>query len=100
MNPFSQKNKFSSPEMKALLLQLKEVTAKICLQYAEENGEKYDDALIHQTINSQVQFTNITFKMFAESKLALQPASTLSNDDKVAIAAHEAYKRVVQVGQD
>lgn len=95
-NPFGYKDNFNSPEMKDLLKDLKNITAKICLLYTEENS-KYDSNELRSIINSQVDFTECYFKTAAYHELSVLCADDkidLAFADKIAVAAHKAYKKV------
>lgn len=98
MNPFGNKDRFSSPEMKALFKELNEITARICLQHAEEAGEEYSHEALSCSLQGTVEFSSIWFKTAAFHKLSTQPETTLPMSECIAVAAHEAYKQVVDRG--
>ncbi len=96
MNPFEYKDRFSSPEMKALFKELNELTSRICLQHAEEAGEEYSHEALSYSLQGTVEFTSVWFKTAAFHKLSTQPETTLPMNERIAIAAHEAYKQVIK----
>lgn len=98
MNPFEYKPKFESPEMKALFKELSELTSRICLQHAEEAGENVSFDSLSRSLAGTVEFNTVWFKTAAFHKFATQPETTLPIDERVAIAAHEAYKQVANRG--
>lgn len=99
MNPFESKGNIAeSNEMKALFKELREVHAKICLQYAEEKGADLSMDHVHRCIHSAADFDIIMFKIRASAQLVHQPETTLPIDERIAIAAHEAYKEVKSFG--
>lgn len=99
MNPFENKEKISNtPEMKALFKELRGVTAKICLQYAEEKGEALNMDHVHRSIHAATDFDIIMFKINAAAQLAQQPETSLPMSERIAIAGHEAYKKVIEIG--
>ena len=98
MNPFTGKNIAESNEMKTLFNKMREVTAAICLQYAEEQGEALVMDTVHRNIHALVDFDIIMFKIQANSFLTNQPETTLPMSERIAIAAHEAYKEVSNFG--
>lgn len=98
MNPFVSKNIAESDEMKTLFKELREVHARICLQYAEEQGENLDMDHVHRSINAVAEFNIIMFKTYAYHQLNAQPKTGLHIDERIAIAAHESYKKVKELG--
>ncbi|UIS65604.1 hypothetical protein PP425_gp089 [Enterobacter phage vB_EclM_Q7622] len=98
MNPFEYKDRFNSPEMKALFKELNDITSRICLQHAEEAGEEYSHEALSCSLQGTVEFTSVWFKTAAFHKFAIQPETTLPMNERVAIAAHEAYKQVAARG--
>ena len=40
----------------------------------------------------------VTFRMFAYTALATQPENTSPIDERIIIAANEAYKKVIEIG--
>lgn len=95
-NPFNYEDKLNSDEMKALLKELEMITAKVCLLHAEEQGTEYDSNLILNVLQSRVQMESVKFKCFASHKLSIQPESELSDNDKIAVAAHEVFKFITR----
>ncbi|QQG32242.1 hypothetical protein CkP1_0082 [Citrobacter phage CkP1] len=97
MNPFKQSAAIAESEaMKALFKELREVHASICLQHAVEFGEKIDMNFIHNSINASTAFDIVYFKSMAAHKLSTQPENSLPTDERIAVAAHEAYKEVIK----
>ncbi|BBC78134.1 Hypothetical protein KNT65_gp086 [Escherichia phage EcS1] len=95
MNPFDTNLK-RSDEMNALFKELDSVVCKMFLQEAEDNGEHADFINLLSTTQTNVAFSIIKLKSLAFHYLAKQPETKLCQDDKVAVAAHEAYKRATQ----
>jgi hypothetical protein len=98
MNPFKSDNIAETEEMKALFRELREINARICLLYAEEKGADLNMDHVHRSIHAATDFDVIMFKMYAASKLSTQPETSLSLDERIAVAAHEAYKEVKNIG--
>lgn len=96
MNPFASKNIEQSIEMKSLFRGMEELIAQICLLHCEETGEKADITLVQGVLNSVVDFRCIHFRAAAFHKLNTQPKGNLPVSEKIAIAAHEAYKMVTR----
>ncbi|QOI66567.1 hypothetical protein [Erwinia phage FBB1] len=99
INPFEYKGKFDSPKMKDLFLEMKELTAKIALQHAEEEGALYDDASLQATLMSHIVYTCVSFKAIANGKMGKYP-EILNSSDKVRAAARDTYAKVVEIGQN
>lgn len=98
INPFKPVNAVESPEMKALFKELRELNARICLLCAEEKGVHLDMVHIHRAIIASTDFDIAMFKSYAQMQLnELIGTSTLHIDELVAIAAHEAYKKVKEI---
>lgn len=95
-NPFNYVDKLGSSEMKALLKELEFVTAKICLLHAEEQGTGFDSNLIQCAIKSEATMAIVKFRAYAGHELATQPECDLSDDDKIAVASHETFKRLTE----
>lgn len=91
MNPFKSKQN-NSKEVDNFFVELKEIINKILLQTSEDKGQETDLNQILLEIISTAQCQTICFKAIAAWKLTTQPKSPLPLADKVAIAAHEAYK--------
>ncbi|WVT33183.1 hypothetical protein PS49_79 [Aeromonas phage PS49] len=97
MNPFKSRNIAETEEMKALFKELREITGRICLQYAEEQGEKLNIDHVHRSIHAATDFDVIMFKTHAYHQLNSQPNVSLPMSEKIAIAAHESYKRLKEL---
>lgn len=97
MNPFKSEAIADSPELKSLFNELREINARICLQYAEEKGVELNMDHVHRSISAMVDFDVIMFKTYACYQLNNQPETSLDINEKIAIAAHEAYKRVTEL---
>ena len=98
MNPFISQMMADSDKMKALFVELREITARICFQYAEEKGENLNMDHVHRSIHAATDFDVVMFKTYAFHQLNNQPETSLPIDERVAIAAHEAYKKVIKRG--
>lgn len=98
MNPFVSQKTAYSDEMKTLFKELREVHARICLQYAEEKGVELNMDHVHRSINAAADFDIIMFKTYAYHQLNSQPKTGLHIDECIAIAAHESYKKVKELG--
>ena len=97
MNPFQSGSIAESEELKRLFKELRAVVGRICLQYAEEHGEKLNMDHVHRAIHASTDFDIIMFKTYAYQFLNNQPETSLSIDDCIAGAAHDAYKRVIEL---
>lgn len=94
MNPFKSKVTVESPEMKALFKELSELNARICLQYAEEKGCEFNIDTIASYMQGSTAFDIVMFKQYASYEYDKIPSTTLYPGERVAVAAHEAYKRM------
>ena len=97
-NPFKGQSVAESDKMKALFKKLREVNAEICLQYAEEYGEKLNMDHVHRSLHALTDYDVVMFKIYAASYLNTQPETSLDINERIAIAAHEAYKKVKDLG--
>lgn len=98
MNPFEYKPRFESDEMKTLFKELNELISRICLQHAEEAGENISFDSLSRSLAGSVEFITVWFKTSAFHKFSTQPETSLPISERVAIAAHEAYKEVRKRG--
>lgn len=97
MNPFGMPDKFGiSEERKALENELKLVLSKLFLNYAEEEGQRFSFERLLTDVYGISQFQLVWMKTAAYHKYATQKETLLSEDDKIAIAAHEAFKDIVR----
>lgn len=96
MNPFGMPSKPISEERKALENELKLVLSKLFLNYAEEDGQRFSFEQLLCDVNGISQYQLVWMKTAAFHKYATQKETLLGQNDKIAIAAHEAYKEVVQ----
>lgn len=94
MNPFKSTATAESPEMKALFKELSELNARICLQYAEEKGCEFNIDTIASYMQGSTAFDIVMFKQYAIYEYDKIPKDLLSPDERIAVAAHEAYKRM------
>ncbi|AKU43733.1 hypothetical protein CPT_Merlin87 [Citrobacter phage Merlin] len=97
-NPFKTTGIAESDEMKALFKELREINARICFQYAEEKGIEFNVDTVLRNINALTEFDIVMFRMFAYTALANQPENTLPIDERIIIAANEAYNKVIEIG--
>ena len=97
MNPFQSSAISETEEMKSLFKELREITGRICLQYAEEKGEKLNMDHVHRSLHASIDFDVIMFKTYAYHQLNSQSTTSLPMSEKIAIAAHEAYKKVKEL---
>lgn len=96
MNPFAMPRKPISEERKALENEFKLVISKLFLNYAEEEGQRFSFDQLLCDVNGLSNFQLVWMKTAAFHKYATQKETLLSENDKIAIAAHEAFKEVVQ----
>lgn len=97
-NPFKTTGIAESDEMKSLFKELHELNARICLQYAEEKGTEFSIDTVLRNINALTEFDIIMFRTYAHTALTTQPETSLDINERIAIAAHEAYKQVKDLG--
>ena len=98
MNPFKSSVIAESDEMKALFKELREINARICLLYAEEKGAEFNTDTVLRNLHSATELDAILFKTYAHQQLNNQPETSLDINERIAIAAHEAYKKVIDLG--
>ena len=98
MNPFKHTNIAQSDEMKALFKELREINARICFQYAEEKGIDFSVDAVTRELTAATEIDVVMFRMFAYTALATQPENTLPIDERIIIAANEAYNKVIEIG--
>lgn len=97
MNPFQSSAISETEEMKSLFKELREVAGRICLQYAEEKGENLNMDHVHRYLHASIDFDVIMFKTYAYHQLNSQPNTSLPMSEKIAVAAHESYKRLKEL---
>lgn len=97
MNPFQSGSIAESEELKRLFKELRAVVGRICLQYAEDYGEKLNMDHVHRAIYASTDFDIIMFKTYAYQFLNNQPETSLSVNDCIASAAYDAYIQVKQL---
>ncbi|WCZ66202.1 hypothetical protein [Yersinia phage MHG19] len=96
MNPFKAENHTYSPDMQALFKELTEVSSKIFLLHAEEKGAAINLDAVSNYMKMCIDFDASMFKLSAEQAFKNIPDTSLCIDEKVAIAAHEAFKAVIR----
>lgn len=97
MNPFVSGKIAESEELKSLFKELREVVGRVCLQYAEEKGENLNMDHVHRSLHASIDFDVIMFKTYAYHQLNSQPNTSLPMSEKIAVAAHESYKRLKEL---
>jgi hypothetical protein len=94
-NVFESKYQEQSPEMKQKFNELRKLTAEMLLLHCEDKGEEADLTTFGIQLSRAVEFDSVWFRTSAFHKLATQPETPLPANEKIAIAAHEAYKSMV-----
>ncbi|YP_010843961.1 hypothetical protein PP427_gp105 [Salmonella phage KM16] len=97
-NPFKHSNIAKSDEMKSLFNELREINARICLQYAEEKGTEFSVDAVTRELTAAAEIDVVMFRIFAYTALATQPENTSPIDERIIIAANEAYNKVIEIG--
>lgn len=95
-NVFKSSYQEQSPEMKQKFNELRKLTAEMLLLHCEEKGEDTDITTFGIQLSRAVEFDSVWFRTSAFHKLATQPETPLPMSEKIAIAAHEAYKAMVK----
>lgn len=95
-NVFESKYQPRSPEMEQKFNELRKLTAEMLLLHCEEKGEQTDLTTFGLQLYRAVEFDSIRFRTSAFHKLATQTETQLPASEKIAIAAHEAYKAMVK----
>lgn len=95
-NIFASKYQTQTPEMKAKFAELRKLVAEMLLLHCEEKGEETDLTHFGVQLKSAIEFDVVWFRTCAFHKLANQPDTPLPMSEKIAIAAHEAYKNMVK----
>lgn len=98
MNPFKYSSLAETEQMKALFKELSELNARICLQHAEEKGVELNMDHVHRSIHAATDFDIVMFKTSAFHQLNNQQETSLDINERIAIAAHEAYNKVKDHG--
>lgn len=99
MNPFGLPHQPISEERKALENEFKLVLSKLFLNYAEEEGQRFSFEKLLCDVNGLANLQLVWMKTAAFHKystFATSQKSLLSEDDKIAIVAHESFKEVVR----
>lgn len=94
MNPFNRDRLPESPERREIVKRLEKVLCELYLNDVESYGEKFNFDRMRAEVGAIVDFQHIYMHTSAYMFFGQQPETSLPIDERMAIAAHEAFKKV------